>query len=257
MTAAARAAGPAGERRVRVLLVDDDPLVRRALRVILSSADDLTVVGEAADGAAAVTAVGAHRPEVVLMDIRMPGVDGIAATGRICALPDPPRVIVLTTFHLDEYVFGALRAGASGFLLKDSPPADIAQAVRLVAAGDAMLSPAITRSLIDHYAADTAAARAAAAADRLRVLTGREKEVAAEVGRGRSNAEIARLLYMSEATVKAHISRTHQTERDQQGPGGDRDARCRPDLSGTIARRYPGRTVEAAAGPAAGPAAAA
>ncbi len=134
-------------------------------------------------------------------------VDGIAATGRICALPDPPKVIVLTTFQLDEYVFGALRAGASGFLLKDSSPTDIVQAVRLVAAGDAMLSPAITRSLIDHYAADTAAARAAAAADCLRVLTGREKEVAAEVGRGRSNAEIAGLLYMSEATVKAHISR--------------------------------------------------
>ena len=198
---------PLGERRVRVLLVDDDPLVRGGLRVILSSADDLTVVGEAPDGGAAVTAVGAHRPEVVLMDVRMPGVDGIAATGRICALPDPPKVIVLTTFHLDEYVFGALRAGASGFLLKDSPPADIVRAVRLAAAGDAMLSPAITRSLIDHYAADTTAARAAAAADCLRVLTGREKEVAAEVGRGRSNAEIAGLLYMSEATVKAHISR--------------------------------------------------
>ena len=207
MTAAARAGEPTDERRVRVLLVDDDPLVRRGLRVILSSADDLTVVGEAPDGAAAVTAVGAHRPEVVLMDVRMPGVDGIAATGRICALPDPPKVIVLTTFHLDEYVFGALRAGASGFLLKDSPPTDIVQAVRLVAAGEAMLSPAITRSLIDHYAADTAAARAAAAAACLRVLTGREKEVAAEVGRGRSNAEIAGLLYMSEATVKAHISR--------------------------------------------------
>jgi DNA-binding NarL/FixJ family response regulator len=133
--------------------------------------------------------------------------DGIAATRRICAQPDPPKVIALTTFQLDEYVFAALRAGASGFLLKDSSPADIVAAVRLVAAGDGMLSPAVTRSVIDHYAADTAVARAAAAADCLRVLTGREKEVAAEVGRGRSNAEIARLLYMSEATVKAHISR--------------------------------------------------
>src|ERR1700722_6903634 len=121
--------------------------------------------------------------------------------------PNPPKVIVLTTFHLDEYVFGALRAGASGFLLKDSPPTDIVQAVRLVAAGDAMLSPAITRSLIDHYATDTAAPRAAAAAASLLVLTGREKEGAAEVGRGRANAEIAGLLYMGEATVKAHISR--------------------------------------------------
>jgi DNA-binding NarL/FixJ family response regulator len=207
LTAAERAAGPAAARRVRVLLVDDDPLVRAGLRMILSSADDLTVVGEAADGAAAVAAVGAHRLDVLLMDVRMPGVDGIAATGRITALPSPPKVIVLTTFHLDEYVFAALRAGASGFLLKDSPPADIVQAVRLVAAGEAMLSPAVTRTLIDHYSTDTAASRAATAADCLRALTDREREVAIEVGRGRSNADIAGLLYMSEATVKAHVSR--------------------------------------------------
>ena len=206
MTAAAGAPTAAGGR-VGVLLVDDDPLVRAGLRIILSSADDLAVVGEAADGAAAVTAVGAHRPQVVLMDVRMPGVDGITATARIAALRNPPEVIVLTTFHLDEYVFRALRAGAGGFLLKDTPPADIVRAIRLVAAGDSMLSPAVTRTLIEHYAADTTASRAAAAADSLRLLTDREKAVATEVGRGRSNAEIAQLLYLSEATVKAHISR--------------------------------------------------
>ena len=207
MNAAERTEEPAGEQRVQVLLVDDDPLVRAGLRMILSSADDLTVAGEAADGAAAVTAVSAHRPDVVLMDVRMPGVNGITATARISALPDPPKVIVLTTFHLDEYILAALRAGASGFLLKDTSPADIVRAVRLVAAGDAMLSPAVTRTLIDHYAADTAASRAAAATDCVRALTAREKEVALQVGRGRSNAEIAGMLHMSEATVKAHVSR--------------------------------------------------
>ena len=192
---------------LRVLLVDDDPLVLAGLRVILSSADDLVVTGEAPDGAAAVAAVSARRPEVVLMDVRMPVMDGITATERICALPDPPKVIVLTTFHLDEYVFGALRAGASGFLLKDTPPADIVRAVRLVVAGDAMLSPAVTRTLLGHFSADTAASRQAAAEQSLRALTGREREVAMQVGRGRSNADIAGQLYMSEATVKAHLSR--------------------------------------------------
>jgi DNA-binding NarL/FixJ family response regulator len=193
-------------RRLRVLLVDDDPLVRAGLRTILSSADDLEIVGEAADGAAAVIAVGTHRADVVLMDVRMPGVDGITATERIAVLPDPPKVIVLTTFQLDEYVFGALRAGASVFLLKDTPPADIVGAVRLVADGQAMLSPSVTRTLIDHYSADTAASRRTAAENALQPLTDREREVAAEVGRGRSNAEIAARLYMSEATVKAHVS---------------------------------------------------
>jgi DNA-binding NarL/FixJ family response regulator len=205
MSTAASYRGGSG-RRLRVLLVDDDPLVRAGLRMILSSADDLEVVGEAADGAAAVIAVGAHRADVVLMDVRMPGVDGITATERIAVLPDPPRVIVLTTFQLDEYVFGALRAGASGFLLKDTPPADIVGAVRLVADGQAMLSPSVTRTLIDHYSADTAASRRTAAENALRPLTDREREVATEVGRGRSNADIAAQLYMSEATVKAHVS---------------------------------------------------
>ena len=192
---------------LRVLLVDDDPLVRAGLRTILSSADDLEVVGEVGDGAAAVTAVPAHWPDVVLMDVRMPDVDGIAATKRITAAKDPPKVIVLTTFHLDEYVFGALRAGASGFLLKDTPPADIIRAVRLVAAGEAMLSPAVTRTLIEHFGADTSASRRTAARQALRALTDREREVAAEVAQGRSNADIAARLYMSEATVKAHVSR--------------------------------------------------
>ena len=206
MTAIASQHDPTRGRPLRVLLVDDDPLVRAGLRIILSSAADLEIVGEAADGAAAIVAASAHHVDVVLMDVRMPGVDGIAATRQIAVLPDPPKVIVLTTFQLDEYVFGALRAGASGFLLKDTPPADIAGAVRLVAAGDAMLSPSVTRTLIDHYSADTAAARRIAAENSLKALTGREREVAAEVGRGRSNADIAAHLYMSEATVKAHVS---------------------------------------------------
>jgi DNA-binding NarL/FixJ family response regulator len=192
---------------IRVLLVDDDALVRAGLRMILASAADLEVVGEAADGSEVLDAVRDHRPDVVLMDIRMPDVDGITATGLLRALPHPPHVLVLTTFHLDDYVFNALRAGASGFLLKDTPPTDIVQAVRLVAAGEAMLSPAVTRTLIEHFSDGTSAARRAAAEAALRSLSDREREVAVEVGRGHSNAEIASRLYMSEATVKSHISR--------------------------------------------------
>jgi DNA-binding NarL/FixJ family response regulator len=192
---------------LNVLLADDDPLVRAGLAMILSAADDLRVIGEAGDGAAALAAVTAGRPDVVLMDIRMPDMDGIEATGKIRALPDPPQIIVLTTFHLDDYVFGALRAGAGGFLLKDTPPADIIQAIRLVAAGDAMLSPAVTRTLLQRFGADSAPGTRATAAAALRELTARELEVAIEVARGHSNADIGARLYLSEATVKAHVSR--------------------------------------------------
>jgi DNA-binding NarL/FixJ family response regulator len=190
-----------------VLVADDDPLVRAGLRTILSAADDLRVVGEAGDGAAAIAGVAAYRPDVVLMDIRMPGLNGIDATERITALRDAPKVIVLTTFQLDEYVFGALRAGASGFLLKDTPPVDIIRAIRLIAAGEAMLSPSVTRTLIERFGAGPTASRRAAAELALRGLTAREREVAGEVAQGRSNAEIATRLYMSEATVKGHVSK--------------------------------------------------
>jgi DNA-binding NarL/FixJ family response regulator len=192
---------------IRVVLVDDDALVRAGLKLILSAADDIDVVAEASDGGEAVGVVREHRPDVVLMDIRMPDVDGITATERLRALPDPPHVIVLTTFHLDEYVFGALRAGASGFLLKDIPPTELPRAVRLVSEGDAMLSPAVTRTLISQFGDGTANARRTRAAAALDGLSDREREVALEIGQGRSNAEIAANLYMSEATVKTHVSR--------------------------------------------------
>jgi DNA-binding NarL/FixJ family response regulator len=192
---------------IRVLLVDDDPLVRAALRMILSSADDVAVVGEAGDGAEAVEAARAHRPDVVLMDIRMPGTDGLTGTASVTRLPQPPRVIVLTTFGLDEYVFRALEAGAAGFLLKDTPPRELVAAVRVVAAGDAMLSPSVTRTLIGRVAAAGESRRRAAAVARLRPLTDREREVLVAVGRGWSNAEIGRALFLGEATVKTHVSR--------------------------------------------------
>jgi DNA-binding NarL/FixJ family response regulator len=192
---------------VRVLLVDDDALVRAGLRMILSSADDLEVIGEADDGAAAVRAVTADRPDVVLMDIRMPEVDGIAATERLRALPDPPQVIVLTTFHADDYVLRALRAGAGGFLLKDTAPVEIINAIRLVHAGEAMLSPSVTRTLLGIMGDGAADERRAVARRRLDELTDREREVAIAVGAGASNADVAGQLYMSEATVKAHVSR--------------------------------------------------
>ena len=191
----------------RVLLVDDDALVRAGLRMILSAAPDLEVVGEVADGRAAVAAVQGHQPDVVLMDIRMPDVDGITATSLVRQLPDPPQVIVLTTFHVDEYVFGALRAGASGFLLKDTPPAEITNAVRLVAGGDAMLSPSVTRTLIAQFGDPHTAGRRSDAVSAIGRLTEREREVAMEVAKGHSNAEISGRLFMSEATVKSHVSR--------------------------------------------------
>ena len=192
---------------IRVLLVDDDALVRAGLRLILSSADDLEVVGEADDGARAVAAVREHRPDVVLMDIRMAQMDGITATAALRRLDAPPQVIVLTTFQADEQVMSALRAGASGFLVKDTPPADIINAIRLVASGDAIISPSVTRTLLSHFGDGQASDRRRAAAQRLAMLTDREREVAAAVGAGASNAEVAASLFMSEATVKAHVSR--------------------------------------------------
>ncbi|GGK14992.1 DNA-binding response regulator [Pilimelia terevasa] len=191
---------------IRVLVVDDEELVRSGLRMILEASDDLSVVAEARDGAEAVAAAGRHRPDVVLMDVRMPGTDGLAAAAAITALPDAPKVVMLTTFDLDEYVHAALRAGAVGFLLKDTPPRELAGAVRTVAAGHAMLSPQVTRRLISAFAR-RGPTRAQAARRRLAGLTAREAAVVRAVGDGLSNAEIGRRLAMREATVKAHVSR--------------------------------------------------
>ncbi|MCU1396886.1 MAG: two component transcriptional regulator, LuxR family [Ilumatobacteraceae bacterium] len=191
----------------RVLIIDDEALVRAGLRMILESADDIDVVGEADDGADALGAVARCAPDVVLMDIRMPRLDGLAATAAIARLDAPPPVIVLTTFDLDDYVFRALQAGAAGFLLKDTPPVELVRAVRVVASGEAMLSPSVTRRLISHFAADARSDRERLARERLEPLSPRELEVLVEVGRGASNAEIGSILYMSEATVKAHVSR--------------------------------------------------
>lgn len=195
---------------IRVVLVDDDALVRAALALILGGAEDIVIAGEAGDGLEGVTVVERTRPDVVLMDIRMPRLDGLDATSRVCALAAPPAVIVLTTFDADEYVLRALRLGATGFLLKDTPPARIVEAVRKVADGEPMLSPSVTTQLIRQVAATSSASpadRAAAARSRLSALSPREHEVAVAVGSGRSNAEIGRDLYMSVATVKAHVSR--------------------------------------------------
>jgi len=197
-------------RAIRVLLVDDDPLVRSALSMMLAGAPGLRVVGEVADGAQAPAAVAAHRPDVVLMDIRMPQVDGLTATARLRERDDAPSVIVLTTFDADAQVLQALRAGASGFLLKDTPPAEIVRAIELVAAGEAMLSPTVTRKLIAHVADPRAEDRRTRAERLLAELTDREREVAIAVGAGRSNAEIGAELHMSVATVKAHVSRLLQ-----------------------------------------------
>jgi len=207
-----------GARVVKVLLADDQTLVRAGFRVLLERGHDIEVVGEVADGAAAIEAVRLLRPDVVLMDIRMPVLDGLEATREIVADERLAgvRVVMLTTYELDEYVFEALRVGASGFLLKDVDPADLRQAVRVAASGDALLSPSVTRRLIEFVAK---AAPRRADPERLSLLTDREREVMALVGGGLSNDEIARRLFMSPATAKTHVSRAmvklHARDRAQ------------------------------------------
>jgi DNA-binding NarL/FixJ family response regulator len=192
---------------IRVMLVDDDPLVRAGLAMIIDTAADMQVVGVAGDGEEAVDEVREHHPDVVLMDIRMPKVDGIQATALVRTLAQPPEVLVLTTLAADAYVLDALRAGASGFLLKDTPPAAIVDAVRQVADGLPTLSPSAARTVISHVAQEGGSERRAAALATLAELSDREREVAVQVGRGLSNAEIGAVLFLSEATVKAHVSR--------------------------------------------------
>jgi DNA-binding NarL/FixJ family response regulator len=196
----------------RVLLADDQPLLRLGFRMVIDAHDDMTVVGEAGDGEEAVRLSEDLAPDVVLMDVRMPGVDGIEATRRIAQAGDGPRVVILTTFDLDAYAYSALRAGASGFLLKDVPPSDLLSAIRAVASGDAVIAPSVTRRLLDAYADrlpddPESSATPSPADDRLELLTDREHEVLLEVAAGRSNAEIAERLVVTEATVKTHVGR--------------------------------------------------
>ncbi len=195
---------------IRVVIVDDDALVRAGLAMILGGATEIDIVGQAEDGLQGIAVVEREHPDVVLMDIRMPRLDGLEATTRLTAMAHPPAVIVLTTFDADEYVLRALRNGATGFLMKDTPPATIVDAVHRVAAGEHMLSPSVTAKLVKQIADMSTTSeedRRAAARTRLDLLSGREHEVALSVGAGRANAEIAAELYMSVATVKAHVSR--------------------------------------------------
>lgn len=188
---------------IRILVVDDQPVVRAGVAMMISTQPDMEVVGEAADGQAAVTKAAELRPDVVIMDIRMPGLDGIEAARRVVAIaPDPPRVVLLTTFDLDEYVFGGLLAGASGFLLKHAPPEEILLGVRAAAGGDALVSPGPMRRLVEHFVRG----RPSASAD-LGRLTDREREILVLMVQGRSNAQIARSLVIGESTVKTHVTR--------------------------------------------------
>ncbi|MFC6014586.1 response regulator [Plantactinospora solaniradicis] len=192
---------------IRVVLVDDQALVRTGFRMILDETDDIEVVGEAADGATALEVTSRTKPDVVLMDVRMPGVDGITATERIRALSSPPKVIILTTFDLDDHLFSGLRAGASGFLLKDTLADDLIAAVRVVVSGEAVTAPSATRRLIAHFVAAPSEHKEPRSDTRLEPLTTREREVLTLIARGLSNAEIAQKLSLSEGTVKTHIGR--------------------------------------------------
>ncbi|NND83678.1 MAG: response regulator transcription factor [Acidimicrobiia bacterium] len=188
---------------IRILLVDDQHLVRSGFRMMLDAEPDVMVVGEASDGAEAVRSVKLDPPDLVLMDVQMPGMDGLEATKEITALDDPPRVLVLTTFERDDYVFTALRNGASGFILKNAPPEQLLEAVRTVAAGEALLAPSVTKRIVEEFARRPAAPAAAAEVDD---LTERELDVLRLLARGRTNAEIAEELFVGEATVKTHVS---------------------------------------------------
>ncbi len=193
---------------IRTLIVDDQALVRGGLRAMLEAQEDIEVVGEAGDGADAVEQARLRRPDVVLMDIRMPRVDGIEATRRLMVRAAPPKVLILTTFDADAYVYEAMRAGAAGFLLKDTPPARLADGIRVVAAGEALLAPALTRRLVEHFVRRPALGDAAASA--FAELTARELDILRHVARGMSNREIASTLFLSEATVKTHVTRVLQ-----------------------------------------------